>query len=145
MTRPPRVPRGALVLVVGVATLAGCSNVSALEAKVGTCFTLPGGETVASVKAVDCSTPHDAQVIATTTLDSPSMPSTQDLDRRAQEFCTEAFGTWVGVPYATSSLDLQWWVPTRDSWDRAGDRGITCIAVTPDHSDVSTSFEGSKL
>lgn len=135
----------ALVLTVGAAALASCSTVSALEVSTGTCFSLPEGETVTSVTAVDCTEAHDAQVVGTTTLDAQSLPSADDLDTRAQAFCTDAFAQWVGTSYAKSSLDLLWWVPTSDSWNRAGDRGITCVAVTSDRSDVTESFEDSGL
>lgn len=135
----------ALVVSAGVVGLAACSNVSALEATTGTCFSLPEGQTVTSVKSVDCSRAHDAQVVATTTVDAESMPSSGELDEEAKTFCTGAFADFVGTSYAQSSLDLLWWVPTEDSWERVGDRGITCVAVTPDRTDVTVSFEDSGL
>lgn len=137
--------RLALVVPAGAVAIGACSNVSALEAQPGTCFTLPEGQTVTSVESLDCTHAHDAQVIATTTLDAQSLPSSADLDDEARTFCTEAFADFVGVPYARSSLDLLWWVPTEDSWRRVGDRGITCVAVTPDRSQVSVSFADSGL
>lgn len=144
-TRTTHLLGPALVLAVGFSGLAACTNVSALEAAPGTCFSLPEEQTVTSVESVDCSRAHDAQVVATTTVDAESMPSSQDLDEEAEAFCTGAFAGFVGTSYARSSLDLLWWVPTEDSWKRAGDRGITCIAVTPDRSEVTATFEDSGL
>ncbi len=93
----------------------------------------------------NCTDPHDAEVIGLTTIHGDDLPQSDALDAQAQEECLHAFQTYVGIDYPSSSLDLTWMLPTRESWDTADDREIVCIAYAGEPSSLTRSVKDSKL
>lgn len=109
-------PVGASLLVAVIACQEGKS---AFDLEVGDCIMPPeiaGGEAidVERVRTIDCSEPHDAEVIAVFEIEGrPSQfPGEEALFREAQQGCPTKCSLFI--------------YPTRQSWN-AGDRRITCI------------------
>lgn len=134
--------------LIGLASLlGGCSTTSALALEEGDCMVSPTDDSdeISNVTTTVCTDEHDAEVIGVTTIDGDTLPDSDALDAQAQTDCLSAFSSYVGSDYETSSLDLTWMVPTQDSWDKAHDREIVCVAVSGDGSSLTQSVKGSQL
>lgn len=113
----------------------------------GSCLTgiTPGADLVARAPVVvDCSTPHDAEVVGTFRLtQTGDFPGASALRTEAQAQCPVLFAAYVGIEFGASRLDILPLVPTDASW-RTGDRGVACLAVTTDGSRRTGSVKGSR-
>jgi hypothetical protein len=113
---------------------------------VGSCVNGIGGQanlSPNSYRAVDCGFPHDNEVIGETSFTgSGGFPGNDALGDFAQVPCLDAFRSYVGVDFDTSSLDMIVIVPTDVSWLK-GDRVISCVALTRDGSRLTGSLKGS--
>jgi hypothetical protein len=124
----------AILLLAAVVACQGREDRSAFDLEVGDCIVPPEstpGETVdvERVRTVDCSEPHDAEVIAVFEIERDkgegSMPSARDplshlrypgdetLFREAQQGCP---------PKSTF-----YFYPTEESWTQMGDREVACV------------------
>lgn len=130
-------------------TLSACSSTSALDLNTGDCFELPDdidivqGFELSSLETVPCVSAHDAQVVGEEELSDGDFPGQEEIQTRAVDFCSEAFEDFVGIPYTESSLDVVPLGPSKDSWERANDRALLCVAVSTEQ--VSESFKDSQL
>ena len=144
-----RTARAAAAAAAAATTAAGlltsCTTTSVLALRTGDCLVNPQGDTITEVTRRDCSEPHDAEVIGTSTVTADELPDQASLDAQARQDCLAAFADYIGRSYEDSDLELRWWVPTQESWDQADDRSITCLALTPDGSDLTESVRDSQL
>lgn len=127
-----------------IATMAACATVA--SADVGECIVSSElGSEITEIPTVDCSEPHDAQVVGKFDVDSDGdFPGNDAIREEAFDGCLAAFEDFVGVALEDSqSLDVQYIGPSSQSWDQANDREILCIAYTLDGSTVTESWEGS--
>lgn len=137
-------------LVVPLAVLLAACSGNVFDLAVGDCFddgdleVGTGVEEVGAVPMVDCSQPHDNEVYAVVELDPGSFPGDEGVALRADEVCLEKFEPFVGLDYASSVLDIGWFVPTADSWE-AGDRTIACFVYRLDLEKVTGSLSGSGI
>lgn len=133
-----------LLFLLGVLGSAGCSSQVVTEASVGDCFQSPESSTeVAELDKVDCDEPHDNEVFAIFDLDDGDFPGTADVERLAQEGCTERFERYVGAPSETTDLGLFAITPNRRTWEGAGDREVICAAFALDGDDLEGSVKGA--
>jgi hypothetical protein len=136
-------PRTAGVVACTVAlALTGCSDdgddtatteVPVLDADaslVGMCLAFPTdvGAEISSFPAVDCAESHTHEVFAVVASAESNYPGFEALEAEAQVACLAAFEPYVGINAFDSELFYEWIVPTLDSWDRADDRQIVCVA-----------------
>ncbi|MDO5048572.1 MAG: septum formation family protein [Actinomycetaceae bacterium] len=141
----PRLFGGAAVFAL---LLAGCGSTVAIDLQTGDCLQLPedydlqGGFEMTSVNTTKCSEPHDAQVIGQEELQYAEFPGLDVIQEDAAAFCSAAFEEFVGTPLAESQLDVFPLSPTEDSWNKAEDRTLLCIAVNTT-SQVSDTFKNS--
>lgn len=116
------------------------------ELKTGTCINVRDGETVTvqSSRGVSCSVAHEAEVIGMLvhTGNGP-FPGEPSLVTYAQIPCLEAFRSYVGVDFQTSSLDMMLVVPSDITWAK-GDRSIACLVITTDGSRITGSVKGTQ-
>ena len=112
---------------------------SVFDIKVGDCLAKPDGTQVSDITVIPCSNPHDYEVYAEMELKGSSLPS--DADKQADDFCSKEFETFIGKPYADSSLSYTYFTPTSQSWD-AGDKLISCMVQDPS-GQTSGSLKGS--
>ncbi len=89
------------------------------------------------VDVVDCAEPHAGEVYAQADIAGKTLfPGNEDLGREAGEICGgDAFTTYVGVPYAQSSLDVITMMPSKESWLQE-DRTVTCVVTDPNLEQV---------
>lgn len=145
--------RALLIATVGAAALAlsGCSilgnivggdGATVVEGEgeqtdvftiaVGDCLNdSSAGETVTSVPTVDCALPHDSEVYASIIIPDGDYPGTDVVTGQADADCQAQFDAFVGMAYADSILDYQYYYPTSETWAN-GDREIVCLIVDTD-------------
>lgn len=141
------------LLVVPIACLAllGASlrpflGTPVVDLEVGQCFNggaRPGATAesyVYSVDVVDCSVPHENELIAA--FDYPAdagaaFPGINEVGSYGERECLLRFATYVGWPYESSTLFLTPIYPTEPGW-RVGDRSIQCIVLPPLGQETST-------
>lgn len=134
---------GALAAAAFLATgMGACSTTSVLSLHEGQCLMLPTGTNVTTVRTVDCSSPHEAEVFDVITVPEQHRPGDADLDARAREECRTTFDTWVGRPFEESDLEYSWIIPSERSWQQ-GDRDVVCYVHTLDGARTTTPFRGS--
>lgn len=123
-------------------TEVGGITVSVFDIKVGDCYQEPDAtEFVTELRLVDCDEPHDNEIYAFGQYpadDNDEFPTDEELDDFSNEFCTEAFEEYVGIPYADSLYFITYLQPTEESWED-GDREVVCILY-----DQDGQMEGSK-
>jgi hypothetical protein len=124
----------------------GPGEADVFDLRAGDCFDdPPQDEELATVAAVPCGEPHDAEVYAvfdTAAADGDGFPGQAALTREAEQGCFERFQPFVGVAPESTSLAVHFLLPTRLSWDNAGDRAITCVVVDP-AGPTTGSLEGA--
>ncbi|HZK05441.1 MAG TPA: septum formation family protein [Actinomycetaceae bacterium] len=135
-TAPPRVPAGdlsVLELTVGV-----CSTAEQLVAGADA-----GQLDLSTFPAVDCDSPHDVEVYHVHEMTDETFPGAGATTAVAEQECLAAFEPFVGMPYATSSLDFTYFMPTETTWDEAGDRDVVCMVLASEPREGS--FQDSRL
>lgn len=86
----------------------------------------------ASVSTVPCAESHDYEVYFHSTVSLTEYPEDEDeLWYEGEEICYNAFQSFVGTPYETSTLDFFYYVPTKESWTLANDRAVDCLVFDP--------------
>ena len=129
-------------MALAVLVTAACSG-SVLELDVGTCFDDPETfDEVDDVPVVDCSEPHDNEVISTQDLTGSDYPGTEQVENRASQICYDDFSDYVGNAYEDSIYDIGWLFPTEESW-AVGDREVICFAYDLDLQKISGTVNGS--
>jgi len=117
--------------------LTATASLSASQLRVGDCLLDVNtvGATVNKVTAVPCSTPHNGEVYAVGT---KVLASTQSV---AEQFCTDNFEAYIGIPIEDTTLDISYVHPQSAS---DTNKTITCIVAHADGSKDSVSLKGSK-
>jgi len=109
--------------------------------QVGDCAgDLTTGE-LTELDVVPCADPHVSEAFASSDLDEGGYPGTEAIDAQAEEDCTAAFETFIGLPYQESELFATWLTPTEESWEQ-GDREILCFVYDED-ADTTGSLENA--
>ena len=117
-------------------------DVAAFDISVGDCLNDESitGE-VSEVPLVECSSPHDSEVYASTTSTATSWPGDDGIAQEAQEFCETEFTTFIGVPAGESMYQFSYYTPTQDAFDNF-DREISCVVSDPS-GQTTGSLSGS--
>ena len=128
--------RCALVLSVALVLGACTGEVAANSVEVGTCTTIESDDLfVGSIDAVDCNESHAEEVFALFDLPGDDFPGEAGVNDDAFEGCIGSrFESYVGVPFESSEVFVTFLAPTRESWDRADDRTVICLAFQGDGS-----------
>ncbi|MBF4562638.1 septum formation family protein [Microbacterium sp. VKM Ac-2870] len=103
----------------------------AFTIKIGDCFNDQSASTITDVPAVPCSDPHDNEVYHEVTMPDGEFPGDSAITDAAEKGCGEAFASFIGIPAENSTLSFSYLTPTRDGWEGANDRLISCIAYDP--------------
>ncbi|RNL82868.1 hypothetical protein EFW17_18120 [Halostreptopolyspora alba] len=117
------------------------------DLRVGDCVndesatTAEGG--VTEMPVVDCSEPHDSEVIAIEELESGRpYPGDDVVSSEAEELCTgRVFEDYIGVPWIDSIYNTGHFTPVEEGWE-AGDYEVICIAYEAG-TKLTGSVEGS--
>ena len=141
-------PVGRALLVAGLTFLiAGCGD-SVFDLGVGDCLNEPSESEVSRVDKVPCDEPHDYEVLAL--VNHPAgrdEPFPLDLmlfsGDTGFEACLPHFEPYVGQDYMLSRLGIDFFYPTRESWERDGDREFVCLLFDLDNASMTGSMRGS--
>jgi hypothetical protein len=125
-------------LVIATVWLLGLGTVGAITLKThrgkvpatslasGNCIDDDTQGAVSLVKVVNCTTPHNAEVVGIFTLDDGEFPGNEALVDQAGQRCPD---------YVPENVDPQlaiyYLVPTTETWPE-GDRNIICLVVSTD-------------
>ena len=120
----------------------GSRTTPVTDIKVGDCFNKSNETTeVASVEVVSCDSPHVYEVYNSSDIDDSAYtaaPSSDELDNEVYDACHDAFETYVGISADSSSYGIASFQPTPGTWAH-GDRTITCLITSKDHSPLTGS------
>ncbi len=83
------------------------------------------------VTRTPCARPHDLQLYAVIALEGDDYPGDAAVEAAARG-CRARFEKFVGIPYDDSRLDYVSVYPVQETWERQGDRTITCSVLDPD-------------
>jgi Domain of unknown function (DUF4190)/Septum formation len=104
---------------------------------VGDCFDNPASQQdIASVTAVPCTEPHDAQVFASFDLPGTDTNYPGNLTQLASNGCN-AQQDHLNQALVTDSMSIRFIYPVQHAW-QSGERTVTCLVVTP--ANVSSSL-----
>ncbi len=117
--------------------------VDAFSLQVGDCTGPLTTGTVEKVPLLPCGQPHSWEVFAATELGGDDYPGAGAVEDEAEEFCQARFKKFVGVSVAKSDYDLNVLQPTKQTWNSAGDRAVTCLAGK-EGGKIEGSLEGVK-
>jgi len=109
---------------------------------VGSCFDDPGDALVADVPTVDCTAPHDFEMIGSVKVQAEEYPGEDEIWNTAIAECTDLFEDYVGAPYATSIWYLHAFTPTSEGWE-LGDRVANCLVFQFDTDDSILAVTGT--
>lgn len=88
---------------------------------------------------VDCSTPHEFEVVAESVTDAEEFPGEDTLSSEAEAFCTDAVVPFFDMVADSESVNYNYMWPTEGTWD-FGDRKYTCLMVAVDGAMFTGSF-----
>jgi len=132
-----------LATTVGSVGLSACTQGNVFSLSVGDCFSgFADGIEIADVDIVSCGLPHDSEVYSVFPAPGSTWPGASTLIQLAEDGCIARFETYIGLDYEFSEWYVAYLHPTRDSWERLGDREITCV-VQPEYGNVSWSARDS--
>ena len=153
-----RILTTAAALVLAGTALTGCSTLGdvidvaqpIVEAvgdettwiEVGDCFNEVSGDVVSDIPTVPCTEAHDYEVYAEFDIDLAVFPGDDEVFRLADDGCLAPFGSYVGLDFASSTLDYTSYVPTEDGWNDYDDRSVSCVLFDP-AADLVGSMAGA--
>ncbi|WP_460795225.1 septum formation family protein [Microbacterium sp. GXF0217] len=120
------------------------SNIDIFALKVGDC--MPASDATGEMQDADvvpCTEPHADEIFYEFELPEGEFPSDTDIQSAVETECVPAFGDFVGLAYADSTLDFWWISPTAESWDQADDRLVQCAIYDPADDALVVSLEGA--
>jgi hypothetical protein len=114
------------------------ASVSVFSMPVGTCFDNPASTTlgIASVTAIACTKPHNAQVFAEFDTTGSRFPGTAAVEQRADSGCNARMTGNLAQSKITKTMSLHFIFPQQLAWD-SGQRRISCLIV--DSQDMTSS------
>jgi Septum formation/Short C-terminal domain len=115
-------------------------NLAIQDVRVGDCFDLKDvhAQQTGDVNAKRCSDPHQFEMIFVGNLPAGSYPTDSEVNAFLTTYCDPAFTAYIGLAYQASALQIFYWTPTTDGWNR-GDRAVQCAVFDP----LDTALVGS--
>ncbi len=100
---------------------------------VGECYDVRPVEKAAPIYLrLDCSLPHQNEVFATFDYtDTKEYPGSQVLEAQAKQRCPPSWEAYVGKPYETSRLALDFNLPDQGGWGNGIRHVVGCLVVDP--------------
>jgi hypothetical protein len=110
---------------------------------VGTCLDDLSSDYITDDNVLDCAQPHSFEVFGSVLVTDSAFPGADALETQAFDKCDAAFGDYVGIPYADSTLNYSYLAPTAETWAQ-GDREIVCLIFDPEAEQTTGSLAASK-
>ncbi len=113
----------------------------------GLCVRVPRADLpVDTWQGVDCTHPHEAEVFYKASVDTAkvqSYPGRLSFIPLAKDQCINAFSTYVGQSYQTSTLHLAVYFPSAYNWTTEADHTFGCILFQDEHALINGTLKGS--
>ena len=110
----------------------------AFSLQIGDCTGPLTSGTVGELTLIPCAEPHAWEAFAATDLQGDEFPGAGKVQDQSEEFCNDQFKAFIGVSVGKSKYHLTVLQPTKQTWNDAGDRQVTCLA-----GDGEGKIEGS--
>lgn len=110
---------------------------------VGDCLNEVTDAEVSEVPTVPCSEPHDEEVYFDFQLEGDEWPGDEAILTESQTRCAAEFETFVGFPYADSTLDFYPYTPTEAGWNEINDRTVSCVIYEVSGEQITGSLAGA--
>jgi len=107
------------------------------QSHIGECFQFGPNED-SDVTKVDCNQPHDGEYFHIFDFEGTTLPSDDEFDEESDEICGLIFEHYVGTPFADSTLDYDWILPSSQTWAK-GDHMVQCYVFAKDGSKLTGS------
>lgn len=130
----PRNPSGEVTATAGV-------DVFSLQ--VGDCTGPVTTGTANQLTLIPCEQPHSWEVFAATELEGEEFPGAGEVQDLAEEFCNAEFKAFIGLSVGKSSYNATILQPTKQTWNSAGDRTVTCL-VGRDDGEIEGSLKDAE-
>jgi hypothetical protein len=115
----------------------------ATESPPGPCYDLDTeGGFLTGFTEVSCGGSRQVEVSFAAPFNEGPFPGDEYLASQAVESCTSAFESYVGVSAEQSQYDVDWLVPTEETWAEGNRDGI-CLVVSRDGSALSGTIKDS--
>lgn len=98
---------------------------------------------VSTVKTAPCDEPHAGEVFSEYTFDGDDFPGEDAVFAKAEEHCSAAFESFVGMSYDDSALDFSYYYPDENTWTEANDRLISCVINDPNNQELVGTLQGA--
>ncbi|AMB58065.1 septum formation family protein [Microterricola viridarii] len=105
---------------------------------VGDCMNEITDEIAYEVPVVPCGEAHDEEAYFEHTFAGDEYPGDDAISEQSFDACFEQFSTFAGIDYQDSLLDFYPITPTQESWERRGDRLVTCMIYDPEAQTTGT-------
>ena len=102
------------------------------QSHIGECFQFGPNED-SDVTKVDCNQPHDGEYFHIFDFEGTTLPSDDEFDEE-----------YVGTPFADSTLDYDWILPSSQTWAK-GDHMVQCYVFAKDGSKLTGSARNSNM
>lgn len=105
---------------------------SVFDLRPGDCLSPPADlvGAAASIAVVPCADAHTQEVFSVVTHPADAFPGVATLQRFADGRCASELGTTLGLS-TTDGWFVSYLLPSFDSWNKRGDRTVTCVLVFP--------------
>ena len=117
-------------------------GVSVLHLQQGDCTGELSESEVTEVDVIPCDEAHVNEVYHAYDIEGDEFPGDDQVNEGAVEACSAEFEPFVGVGYNDSDLEVNYLVPTQESWDGDDDRSVLCFVYDP-QGDSTGSLEGA--
>lgn len=128
--------------------LTACADNSVFEIPVGACANADDiysdeSTEIDSVPLVDCAEPHDMESYASMEISDlgDDYPGGEAVGDIGWDFCIDEFEKFVGTSYWDSEMEIDFFSPTKEGWERIGDREILCWVYSFD--EVTGTLQGA--
>lgn len=114
------------------------------EAPPGPCYDLETeGGFLSGWTEVSCSGSRQVEVSFSAPFADELFPGDDYLATEAADTCAGAFETYVGIPAEQSQYNMNWLVPTEETWAEGNRDGI-CLIMSEDGSALTGTIKGSE-
>lgn len=120
-------------------------NLAIEDVRIGDCFNLKDvhAEETSEVDAKRCGEAHQFEMVFAGEMRSGEYPTEAEISDFVASACGPAFDDYVGMAYADSHLEVFYWFPVTEGWNR-GDRGVQCAVYDPLDNALLGSLRGAK-
>jgi hypothetical protein len=119
-------------------------NLQISDLRVGDCFNRkdPDAEEVGEVEAKPCTENHQYELFHAADMSGGDYPSDDAVTAFLQAECAPAFGSFVGMEYEASLLEVIYFTPSTDGWDD-GDHSVECAVYDPNDAQLTSTLKSS--